>query len=71
MSRKRGTHLKLVQGLKPASGGRFVCIEHGYECRGEVVVRDPLTPSGRSFPRCDLHWERRQHTIGRLMGGSR
>ena len=26
-------------------------------CEGEVEYRTPLSSTGRSFPRCDKHWE--------------
>lgn len=28
-------------------------------CSGPVELRMPLSPSGRSFPRCDAHWSER------------
>ena len=28
-------------------------------CEGEVEFRMPLSSTGRSFPRCEKHWERR------------
>lgn len=28
-------------------------------CRGPVEYRMPLSGTGRSFPRCDKHWEER------------
>lgn len=31
----------------------------GQPCRGPVEMRWPLSGSGRSFPRCDGHWDER------------
>ncbi len=28
-------------------------------CEGPVEYRYPLSPSGRSFPRCEKHWQER------------
>lgn len=28
-------------------------------CVGAVAHREPLSGSGRSFPRCELHWDER------------
>lgn len=30
---------------------------HGITCRGPVEYRYPLSGTGRSFPRCEAHWE--------------
>jgi hypothetical protein len=35
------------------------CLEHGPECDGAVEYRMPLSGTGRAFPRCEHHWERR------------
>jgi hypothetical protein len=36
------------------------CLEaHTDACRGPVELRMPLSGTGRSFPRCTFHWERR------------
>lgn len=37
------------------------CIQsHAEEgCEGTVEHREPLSGSGRSFPRCEKHWEQR------------
>jgi hypothetical protein len=32
-------------------------VEH--VCRGEVEYREPLSPTGRSFPRCEVAWGKR------------
>lgn len=44
------------------------CINSGDEtgCKGEVEYRPPLSGTGRSFPRCDKHWEERLDTEERL-----
>lgn len=33
------------------------CLENNTDCAGEVEYRYPLSGSGKSFPRCDYHWE--------------
>jgi hypothetical protein len=35
------------------------CLEHGDDCSGSVEHRMPLSSTGKSFPRCDRHWELR------------
>lgn len=38
-------------------------------CRGSVEYREPLSGTGKSFPRCDAHWGARlaeQERIDRL-----
>jgi hypothetical protein len=36
------------------------CIERGFQnCAGPVEFRSPLSPTGRSFPRCEKHWNER------------
>jgi hypothetical protein len=35
------------------------CLDGPDGCRGEVEYRMALSPSGRSFPRCSGHWDRR------------
>lgn len=37
----------------------IVCISRGEGCAGPVEYRMPLSGSGRSFPRCEGHWEAR------------
>lgn len=34
-------------------------IAEGGGCEGAVEYRTPLSGTGRSFPRCERHWERR------------
>lgn len=31
----------------------------GQGCRGPIEYRMPLSATGRSFPRCEAHWEER------------
>jgi len=34
------------------------CLDHHKgACEGAVEYRYALSPTGKSFPRCDLHWE--------------
>lgn len=36
------------------------CLDrHTGECAGAVEMRFPLSDTGRSFPRCDGHWDKR------------
>lgn len=38
------------------------CLDHGRPddpCEGAVEYRMSLTASGRNFPRCDHHWDKR------------
>lgn len=35
------------------------CLEKGPMCSGKVEYRMPLTATGKSFPRCALHWSQR------------
>lgn len=36
------------------------CIEHDpSECEGVVEYRMSLSPTGRAFPRCEKHWQKR------------
>jgi hypothetical protein len=35
------------------------CLDGTEDCRGEVLFRDPLSSTGKSFPRCDKHWTER------------
>jgi hypothetical protein len=37
----------------------ITCLEHGDDCKGTVEYRYPLSGTGRSFPRCDHHWDKR------------
>lgn len=36
-----------------------VCMEEGPDCGGTVEYRYALSGTGKSYPRCDRHWERR------------
>ena len=39
---------------------QLVCVQAVTgSCRGVVARREPLSGTGRSFPRCDLHWDQR------------
>lgn len=54
-------------------GDPVECLDdHGQgECSGAVEYRCPLSGTGRSFPRCDAHWDRRldeQERIVRTYG---
>jgi hypothetical protein len=35
------------------------CLDGPEGCSGEVEYRTALSPSGRSFPRCERHWSER------------
>jgi hypothetical protein len=35
------------------------CLEAGDDCSGVVEYRYALSPTGRSFPRCEHHWSLR------------
>jgi hypothetical protein len=35
------------------------CIQALQDCQGEVAYRIPLSGTGRAFPRCDYHWNKR------------
>jgi hypothetical protein len=35
------------------------CLNENDECRGGVELRYPLSGSGKWFPRCEFHWEKR------------
>ena len=42
------------------------------ECKGLVQFRMALSPTGKSYPRCDKHWDKRmreQERIVRTYGG--
>jgi hypothetical protein len=40
----------------------LVCLDGPDGCQGEVCYREPLSGTGRSFPRCEIHWEKRLQT---------
>jgi hypothetical protein len=42
------------------------CLDGPEGCRGKVEYRMALSASGRPFPRCTLHWEKRLDTQERL-----
>lgn len=35
------------------------CLNEGPDCKGTVEYRMPLSGTGKSFPRCDKHWDDR------------
>lgn len=37
----------------------LVCLDRDDSCAGAVEYRMPLSGTGRSFPRCDAHWDAR------------
>lgn len=41
------------------TGEAHECLDGPAGCRGEVEFRMPLSSTGRSFARCEAHWERR------------
>lgn len=43
--------MSAVECLEAAWAGRW--------CVGPVEFREPVSGSGRSFPRCEAHWQRR------------
>lgn len=64
------THDELDREL--ADANREACLDFGDSCSGLVEYRMPLSGTGRAFPRCDAHWERRldeQDKINAKYGG--
>ncbi len=61
MERLRDTYFDNVRNEIMADEEILECLEdHGENtCRGPVEYRMPLSESGKSFPRCDLHWDKR------------
>lgn len=48
------------------------CLDGPKGCAGSVEYRYPLSYTGRSFPRCEAHWEQRldeQEQIQSRYGG--
>lgn len=39
--------------------GEADCLNKGPDCRGKVEYRMALSGTGRSYPRCDKHWQER------------
>lgn len=37
----------------------LVCLDRGDDCDGTVEYRMPLSGTGKSFPRCEHHWQAR------------
>lgn len=49
------------------SENEIECLDrHAGDCAGAVEYRLPMSPSGRSFARCDRHFEQRWETQERL-----
>lgn len=49
------------------------CLDHSDACKGVVELRPAMSPTGRWFPRCEEHFDRRlreQERIVRTYGGS-
>lgn len=43
-----------------SSDDQLDCLDQGKsECDGEVAYREPLSGTGRAFPRCERHWDER------------
>jgi hypothetical protein len=42
------------------------CLEAGPDCKGSVEYRYPLSGTGRSFPRCEAHWDKRLNEQERI-----
>lgn len=42
------------------------CLDGPGGCRGLVEFRAPLSGTGRSFPRCEKHWEQRLEAQERI-----
>lgn len=43
----------------PENGEMPECLDNDDNCRGNVEYRYALSGTGRSFPRCDFHWDAR------------
>jgi hypothetical protein len=37
----------------------LTCLDASDACSGDVEYRTPLSGTGRAFPRCQAHWDRR------------
>ena len=44
----------------------LVCLDGPDDCSGDVEYRMALSATGKSFPRCDHHWELRLDTQERI-----
>lgn len=48
------------------------CLEGPEGCKGTVEYREPMSPTGTWFPRCDKHyekrWEKQQQIVSRYGG---
>lgn len=37
----------------------LTCLESNEDCEGTVEYRHPLSGTGKPFPRCEFHWDKR------------
>lgn len=44
---------------RPIPEDDLVCLDDDEWCAGPIKYRTALSPTGRSFPRCERHWELR------------
>lgn len=54
---------------EPVEAEQLTCLdrrEDRDECRGTVEFRPGMSGTGRRFPRCDFHWEKRVELQDRL-----
>lgn len=42
------------------------CLERNDTCAGPVEYRTPLSATGKPYPRCDAHWDKRLATQQRV-----
>ena len=45
--------------MAASTGTALRCLDGPDGCQGPVQPREPLSGTGKSFPRCDHHWDRR------------
>lgn len=45
---------------------RVRCLDEDETCSGEVAYRMALSGSGRSYPRCETHWQQRLRKQARI-----
>lgn len=38
---------------------QLICLEENDECQGFVEYRMALSGTGKAFPRCEFHWDKR------------
>lgn len=46
-------------GPSPDGDDEVHCLQENDDCEGEIEYRDPLSGTGKSFPRCAYHWDLR------------